>query len=83
MQRGSLAQLPYGDGSFDRALCLDVLEHLSFEDQARALAELARVLVPGGELFVTVPNLAHLQSRLHFLLAGRLIRTANPAQAPR
>jgi SAM-dependent methyltransferase len=82
IQRGSLVTLPYADATFDRALCLDVLEHLSFEDQPRALAELSRVLKPGGELFVTVPNLAHLQSRLHFLLQGRLIRTANPLKHP-
>ncbi|MEO8480728.1 MAG: methyltransferase domain-containing protein [Acidobacteriota bacterium] len=80
--QGSLVNLPYADSTFDRALCLDVLEHLSFDDQARALAELHRVIVPGGELLVTVPNLAHLQSRVHFLLMGRLIRTANPAKHP-
>ncbi len=40
------------------------------------------MLRPGGELLVTVPNLAHLQSRVHFLLAGRLIRTANPLKHP-
>ena len=35
-----------------------------------ALAELFRVVRPGGELLVSVPNLAHLQSRVHFLLAA-------------
>jgi SAM-dependent methyltransferase len=80
--QGSLTSLPYGDARFDRALCLDVLEHLTFDDQPRALAELHRVITPGGELFVTVPNLAHLQSRVHFLLRGRLIRTANIAKHP-
>ncbi len=80
--QGSLVQLPYGNAGFDRALCLDVLEHLPFEDQSRALAELHRVIAPGGELLVTVPNLAHLQSRVHFLLQGRLIRTANTTKHP-
>jgi SAM-dependent methyltransferase len=79
---GSVTALPWPDGSFDRALCLDVLEHLSYEDQPRALAELFRVLRPGGELFVSVPNLAHLQSRIHFLLRGRLIRTASEIKHP-
>ena len=78
----SLLALPFPDRSFDRALCLDVLEHLSYEEQPRALAELFRVLVPGGELFVSIPNLAHLQSRIHFLLRGRLIRTASEYKHP-
>ena len=82
VRRGSLTALPYADGAFDRALCLDVLEHLPFDEQARALSELARVIAPGGELFVTVPNLAHLQSRVQFLVRGRLIRTASLAKHP-
>jgi SAM-dependent methyltransferase len=80
--RASWAALPFPNGSFDRALCLDVLEHLPYPEQAPALAELFRVLRPGGELLVSVPNLAHLQSRVHFLLGGRLIRTANLAKHP-
>lgn len=79
---GSLMALPFPDASFDCALCLDVLEHLAYEDQPRALAEIFRVLAPGGELFVSVPNLAHLQSRIQFLLRGRLIRTASEYKHP-
>src|SRR6188508_2675394 len=79
---GSVTELPFPDASFDRALCLDVLEHLAYEEQPRALAELFRVLRPGGELLVSVPNLAHLQSRIHFLLRGRLIRTASELKHP-
>jgi SAM-dependent methyltransferase len=82
VQHGSVTSLPYGDAAFDRALCLDVLEHLTFDEQPKALAELRRVLVPGGEVLVSVPNLAHLQSRVHFLLTGRLIRTASEAKHP-
>jgi SAM-dependent methyltransferase len=79
---GSVTTLPFADASFDRALCLDVLEHLEYVDQPRALAELHRVLRTGGELIVSVPNLAHLQSRIHFLLLGRLIRTASEYKHP-
>lgn len=82
VRTGSLTALPYAEASFDRALCLDVLEHLTFEEQPRALAELHRVLAPGGELLVSIPNLAHLQSRVHFLLKGRLIRTASELKHP-
>jgi SAM-dependent methyltransferase len=82
VQTGSLTALPFPDAAFDRALCLDVLEHLTFDEQPRALAELFRVLKPGGALLVSIPNLAHLQSRVHFLLQGRLIRTASVDKHP-
>lgn len=79
---GSVTALPFPDATFDRALCLDVLEHLAFEDQPRALGELHRVLKPSAELLVSVPNLAHLQSRVQFALRGRLIRTASELKHP-
>jgi SAM-dependent methyltransferase len=82
VKAGSLTELPYAGASFDRALCLDVLEHLRFDEQPLALTELFRVLRPAGELLVSVPNLAHLQSRVHFMLLGRLIRTASVDKHP-
>jgi SAM-dependent methyltransferase len=82
VRHGSVTALPFEAGTFDRTLCLDVLEHLQYEEQPRAFAELHRVLRPGGELLVSVPNLAHLQSRIHFLLLGRLIRTASEFKHP-
>jgi len=82
VRTASLTALPFDGDVFDRVLCLDVLEHLSYADQERALAEIHRVLRPGGEALVSVPNLAHLQSRLHFLLRGRLVRTAHERKHP-
>lgn len=82
VRQASLLALPYEAQTFERVLCLDVLEHLTFEEQPRALVELERVLRADGELLVSVPNLAHLQSRVHFLLTGRLIRTASEQKHP-
>jgi SAM-dependent methyltransferase len=79
---GSVTALPFADGTFDEVLCLDVLEHLTFLEQPAAIGELFRVLKPGGGALISVPNLAHLQSRAHFLLRGRLIRTANLSKHP-
>ncbi len=47
--------LPFDDESFDSASLLDVLEHCP--DDRRLLAELFRVLRPGGVLVVSVPRL--------------------------
>lgn len=47
--------LPFVDGAFDSVSALDALEHTP--DDGRTLAELARVLRPGGLLVLTVPAL--------------------------
>jgi SAM-dependent methyltransferase len=49
---GDLRRLPFADGTFTKAFSLDVLEHLSPEAVRAMLAEAARVLAPGGALFV-------------------------------
>jgi SAM-dependent methyltransferase len=49
---GDLRQLPFADGTFTRAYSLDVLEHLSPDALRGMLTEAARVLAPGGALFV-------------------------------
>jgi SAM-dependent methyltransferase len=46
--------LPFRAGAFDKVIAAEVLEHVA-EDQA-AMHELARVLVPGGAMAVTVPR---------------------------
>ncbi|HEY3728971.1 MAG TPA: class I SAM-dependent methyltransferase [Solirubrobacteraceae bacterium] len=60
------AALPFEEGSFDVAVCVEVLEHL-FEPQ-RAMVEIGRVLRPGGRVILTVPNVAHWRSRVDGLL---------------
>ena len=51
---GDALALPYDDASFDLVLISEVLEHVP-EDE-RAIAELVRVLKPGGVAAVTVPR---------------------------
>ncbi len=50
----TVERLPYPDASFDGVLCLSVLEYLDHPDDC--FAEMVRVLRPGGQLVVSVPN---------------------------
>jgi SAM-dependent methyltransferase len=51
---GAGERLPFADASFDMAICWDVVEHVQNPEQL--LAELARVLRPGGRALLTVIN---------------------------
>lgn len=46
--------LPHPSGQFDLAIAIEVIEHV--EDKVRFIAEIRRVLRPGGRLFLTTPN---------------------------
>lgn len=48
------ARLPFADGSFDRIICSEVLEHV--RDVEQVLGEMKRVLKPDGLLAVSVPS---------------------------
>jgi SAM-dependent methyltransferase len=73
---GDITDTKLESDSYDLVLCLDVIEHLNFIEQEKALKEIWRILKPDGTLLATIPNLAHFASRLSFLLTGRLFRTS-------
>ncbi len=52
--QGDALRLPFADGTFDRIIASEVLEHIP--DDVAAMTELARVLKPGGTMAVTVPR---------------------------
>jgi SAM-dependent methyltransferase len=58
--------LEFADGSFDVVVAGELLEHL--RDPLRLIAEIRRVLRPGGTFVASVPNAYRLKGRLLFLL---------------
>jgi ubiquinone/menaquinone biosynthesis C-methylase UbiE len=54
VKQGDALQLPFADGEFDRVVAAEVLEHIP--DDELAIAELVRVMRPGGTMAVTVPR---------------------------
>jgi SAM-dependent methyltransferase len=52
--RGDAYRLPFADATFDKVIAAEILEHLPAD--SNAMAELARVLKPGGRIAVTVPR---------------------------
>lgn len=64
------ARLPYEDTSLDVVLAAEIIEHIV--DTQGFLAEIYRVLRPGGVVFVSTPNVLWWKYRLD-LLAGRYL----------
>lgn len=80
--------LPFRDQSFDLVYCVGVLSYL--QEDERAIAEISRVVRPGGAVIIALPSLFILNKLLdpyYFLvwlparLAGRLAPTAKQTGA--
>jgi len=54
LRTGNLERLPYAESAFDGAVAMGVLEYMP--DRLAALAEMRRVLRPGGALVLTIPS---------------------------
>lgn len=54
---GDVGSLPFPDGSFDKLISIDGLEHFTWSQKRAMVAEAARVLKPGGLFVIYTPNL--------------------------
>lgn len=72
--RASIARIPFGSGLFDLVTAFDVLYTLTEEDEASAVADMHRVLRPGGRLIVNVAALGILRGN-HSLFGAEVRRS--------
>jgi len=82
VKKADILKSGFKSGSFDVIFCLDVIEHFPLSEQEKLVQELTRVLKPNGIVIWSIPNMAHLSSRVAFLFLGRLLRTAKASYHP-
>lgn len=68
--------LPFPDGYFDGVTMLAVLEHIF--DPYAVIKEVHRVMRPGGELVIDVPNVASFTNRLRILFGRLPVTSTDP-----
>lgn len=72
--------LPFPDSHFDYVFSLEGLEH--FATPWPFVAELCRVLKPGGRLFISTPNTFSVDARLKYLMSGYFPRFTDLMKNP-
>jgi len=61
---GSALNIPFQNDYFDVVTIFDVIEHLSYNTEIKALKEISRVLKPGGILYLSIPHRTVLSNLL-------------------
>jgi len=77
LARATVAQLPFAAGTFGLVTSFDVLYSLPDDIERAAIAEMYRVLEPGGSLIVNVAALQWLRGN-HSVLSAELRRYTKP-----
>ena len=73
---GDMRQLPFGDGEFDAVVSSYAVDHLRRAERPKAIAEVARVLKPGGEFLLVI---IHVDWRTWFVSP---LLAHHPSQRP-
>jgi SAM-dependent methyltransferase len=61
-------EMPFAADHFDYVLLMEVVEHL--QNPYAVIAQINRLLKPGGSLIISTPNILNLESRFRFLAEG-------------
>ncbi len=69
-------KLPFDNNYFDTVTCLAVLTQVF--DLYSLIWEIYRILKPGGDLIVSVPNLASFSNRIRILCGRRPVASLDP-----
>jgi SAM-dependent methyltransferase len=56
VRTGDMREMPFTDAEFDAVVSVAAIDHLRQEGIVRSLAEMSRVLKPGGEVLLTIVN---------------------------
>jgi ubiquinone/menaquinone biosynthesis C-methylase UbiE len=82
--RADVQRLPFQNASFDLVFALDLVEHLYLPELDQLLAEVWRVLTPGGRLVVhTMPNIWYYRFGYPLFRLVQRIRGRNLPRDPR
>jgi len=63
LKTGEAATIPFETETFRFVVAAEILEHLDYEQLRSAVKEIVRVLIHGGEAFITVPYNENLEMR--------------------
>jgi SAM-dependent methyltransferase len=78
---GDMRRLPFADGEFDAVVSSYAIDHLRRAEQPKAIAEVARVLKPGGEFLLMVIRVDWKTWLVSPLLAHHPSQTPEPWRA--
>ena len=76
LSTGDITRLAWPDAVFDKVFASEIIEHVP--DYPKAIAELSRVLKPGGTLVITTPNRKGIYAWERYLVYERILKRKWP-----